>query len=258
MTRTLRVEAFGVRFELACAGIPDDAMAEVYRALPPGWTPTELDPGWRVGIARTSGDWVIETDQGTLRSERFGHFLHRLESDIALRVAEEAPGLVFVHAGVVGTQRGAIVLPGTSYAGKTTLVAALLRRGCTYLSDEYAVFEPDGSVRPYPRRLSIRAHDPDDRIPTSAAALGAATADRLPVAAVVQVSYQPGASYEVTTASSGQMAMALVGNAIAAIPRGPEVMATCATVARRALGLSGTRGEADEAARRLLASVANG
>ena len=41
-------------------------------------------------------------------------------------VAERAPDHLFVHAGVVGWEGGAIVMPGASFAGKTTLVQAWL------------------------------------------------------------------------------------------------------------------------------------
>jgi hypothetical protein len=42
-----------------------------------------------------------------------------------------------------------MVLPGKSFAGKTTLVAALVRAGAEYWSDEYAVLDANGDVHPY-------------------------------------------------------------------------------------------------------------
>src|SRR4051794_20574153 len=48
------------------------------------------------------------------------------------------------------------VIPRVSHSGKTTLVAALVRAGATYYSDEYAVFDAQGSVHPYARPLGIR------------------------------------------------------------------------------------------------------
>ena len=47
-------------------------------------------------------------------------------------VAERAPDHLFVHAGVVGWEGRAIVMPGASFAGKTTLVQAWLEAGATY------------------------------------------------------------------------------------------------------------------------------
>ena len=74
-------------------------------------------------------------------------------------IALHAPNHVFVHAGVVGVEDRAIVLPGRSFAGKTTLVAALVKAGAEYWSDEYAVLDADGLVHPYPKPLSVRIND---------------------------------------------------------------------------------------------------
>jgi len=75
------------------------------------------------------------------------------------RLALAAPtGDVFVHAAVASLGDGAVVMPGRSGAGKTTLVAALALAGWRYLSDEVAVLGPDGAqVRPYPRPLALEA-----------------------------------------------------------------------------------------------------
>jgi len=71
--------------------------------------------------------------------------------------AVEVTKLVVVHAGVVGTGSGALVVPGPSGTGKTTLTAALVAAGFTYFSDEMAAIDPDtGLVVPVPRGLSLK------------------------------------------------------------------------------------------------------
>ncbi len=70
-------------------------------------------------------------------------------------VAERAPDHLFVHAGVVGWEGRAIVMPGASFAGKTTLVQAWLEAGAVYDSDEFAVLDRAGRVHPFPRPLAI-------------------------------------------------------------------------------------------------------
>src|SRR5215213_192989 len=57
--------------------------------------------------------------------------------DLKFHFAEAARRKVFVHAGVVGWQGRAVVIPGRCFTGKTTLVAELVRAGATYYSDEY-------------------------------------------------------------------------------------------------------------------------
>src|SRR5207244_3989987 len=75
------------------------------------------------------------------RSRKFAEMLDAFESHLQLTVAEHARRRVFVHAGVVGWKDRAILIPGLSHSGKTTLVERLIRAGATYYSDEYAVLE---------------------------------------------------------------------------------------------------------------------
>ena len=82
--------------------------------------------------------------------------MESLESDMQRFVAEMAHRRVFVHAGVVGWQGKAIIIPGRTFTGKTTMVAELVRAGATYYSDEYAVFDLQGRVHPYARPLGMR------------------------------------------------------------------------------------------------------
>lgn len=72
-------------------------------------------------------------------------------------LALEAPTSdVLVHASVASVDGRAVIFPGRSGAGKTTLVAALALAGWEYLSDEVAVVEPEsGLVHPYPRPLAL-------------------------------------------------------------------------------------------------------
>src|SRR5712692_5257780 len=82
--------------------------------------------------------------------------LDKFESDLQLYVAEKAQRRVFIHGGAVGWRGQAIVIPGRSFSGKTTLVAELVRAGATYYSDEYAVLDARGRVHPFPKPLGIR------------------------------------------------------------------------------------------------------
>jgi hypothetical protein len=80
----------------------------------------------------------------------------RLESYLRIFVAEFAKRRVFVHAGVVGWKGRAIVIPGRSYSGKSTLVAEFVRAGASYYSDEYAVFDERGRVHPFSKPIELR------------------------------------------------------------------------------------------------------
>ena len=91
-------------------------------------------------------------------------------------VAERAPDHLFVHAGVVGWEGRAIVMPGASFAGKTTLVAGLARGGCDVLLRRVR------GARPRRARTPVRpsAGDPRrlDRVDAPRAGRGSGRRDR--------------------------------------------------------------------------------
>ena len=125
--------------------------------------------------------------------------------DLELWVAEHAEGLVFVHAGAVAWGGRAIVVPGRTLAGKSTLVAALVRAGATYYSDEYTVLDPQGMVRPYARMLSIRPTDGGPPHRVTAEAIGGHTGtEPVPMALVAHLRYDPGAGWAVEELSRGR------------------------------------------------------
>jgi hypothetical protein len=103
------------------------------------------------------GTYTVSEDGGkligrapeALAFEQFGR-------QVRLAVAEFAVGKVFLHAGVVAWNDRAIIIPGSSFHGKTTLVAELVKKGAIYYSDEYAVLDENGLVHPFPKMLSMR------------------------------------------------------------------------------------------------------
>src|SRR5207247_125098 len=76
------------------------------------------------------------------------------------------------HAGAVAHRGRIALLPGQSFAGKTTLTAALVELGALYYSDEFAVLDADGLVHPYAKDLSIRDHGRMQRSDTPVETLG--------------------------------------------------------------------------------------
>ena len=147
---------------------------------------------------------------------------------------------------------GAILIPGPSFSGKTTLVAALVRAGAAYYSDEYAVLDERGLVHPYPKPLSIRdggLHGTDHEV---ASLGGKAGTDPLRVAVIAVTSYRPGARWEPERQSPGTGAMALLANTVPARDRPAQALAAVRQAAASAVVLEGERGGAAEAAAGLL------
>ena len=82
--------------------------------------------------------------------------LHYFLRHLRIKIAECAESRVFLHAGVVGIDGKALIMPAKSFQGKSRLVAALIESGADYYSDEYAVLDEAGFVHPFPKMISLR------------------------------------------------------------------------------------------------------
>ena len=248
-------EAYGVGLVVT---FEDPQLAERIEArLPPGHRrrePSEEMP--RLALRQDSGEGfdVLAGGSPVTASAELGVALRVLDAQIRAEIAFRSRHAVFVHAGAVGHAGRAILLPGPSFSGKTTLVSALVRAGASYYSDEFAVLDDDGRLHAYPKPLSIRAEGTRWGEDTTVEDLGGASGkEHLPVGTIVITRHRPGHSFEPEQRSSGQGAMALVANAVPARDRPAQVMATARRAAEGSLVLEGDRGEADAAASEILA-----
>lgn len=212
--------SYGVRIGIRCSS--PAALDELRTCLPPTWRTASgrVDHVCTVHVAgeeprgthRVYADGVLE-----LETDNWRGILHLVENQLYLWVAEHAKKRIFVHAGVVARNGRALVLPGKSFAGKTTLVRALLRAGATYYSDEAAVLDEEGLVHPYPRQLGVR--EGGDLVPQryAAGALGAKVGRKaVPIGAVVLSEFQEGAVWRPKQLSPGQAVLALLLNTVPA------------------------------------------
>lgn len=182
--------------------------------------------------------------------------LETLESNLQHYVAEMARRRIFVHAGAVGWKGLGILIPGRSFAGKSTLVAELIGAGAIYYSDEYAVLDSRGRVHPFARPLGIRdgRNGRTTRYPIEALG-GRAGVKPLPVALVISSRFVKGASWRPRKISAGRGALELLANAVPA-RRQPELsLATLQQAASQAHFYKGNRGEAGEMAKWIVALV---
>jgi hypothetical protein len=138
-------------------------------------------------------------------------------------------------------------------SGKSTLVAALVRAGANYYSDEYAVFDAQGRIHPYARPLSLRGQEgaPAKRCPMQE--LGGTPGNvPLRVGLVAATDYRLGARWRPRPLPAGQAVLTLLAHTVAARRQPQRALAALRKVALQATTLRGTRGEADEAAHALL------
>lgn len=167
----LKFSCCGVRIAIAFdSSIP---VSEIQSLLPPGSTLVESwEPEHRFSLS-TCDDPGEESGRlhvvrGGSRRESWSAAreiaMRALRKSLHLCVAEYARDRIFVHAGVAEWNGRAIVLPGRSYAGKSTLIWSLLAAGAKYYSDEYAAFDHHGQVHPFAIPISLRLPDGDREI----------------------------------------------------------------------------------------------
>lgn len=231
--QTTSFEAFGVRLRVRADS--EAVLERIPALLPPG---ARSCPGSPV---EESFD-LLADDDGTYRLERGdAPVANRLDLELALMLLDEhlrtyvglhAEHSIFVQAGVVGYQGRAIVIPGRSMAGKTTLVRELVRAGAVYYSDECAVLDEQGLVHPYPTAPASRESAPG--------------AGPLRIGAVVLTAYRPGAHWQPTRGSPGRGVTALLAHSPAATTRSGQAMQVISRAVAGAAVLEGERGEASE------------
>lgn len=193
------------------------------------------------------------------RTLSFDELLAMLAADIRHVVAEFARNRTFIHSGAVAWRGCGILIPGRSFSGKTSLVAALVRAGATYYSDEYAVLDDRGRLHPFLKPLSLREPGSAEQTDVPVESLGGrAGVKPVPVGCVVATEYKAGIRWRPRRLSEGQSALALMANAVAARRNPVSVFSTVNRVARDAMAIGGRRGEADQVAAALLEMVERG
>jgi hypothetical protein len=187
-TLTMTFVSYGLR--IAVCSDDETILDRLVSHLPPG---SSYEPTWKDSSLHEPEKNVDSVFSVTTKSAASGNrpqfrlfkdnlllecfsdldgMLEHFESNVGIFVAENALDHIFIHAGCVSWKGKAIIIPGRSFSGKSNLVAALLRAGATYYSDEYCILDGHGLVLPYPRCLSLRAKEGRRRM--TAADFGAA------------------------------------------------------------------------------------
>lgn len=179
------------------------------------------------------------------RSPQFEHIPDAIENHLSIQIAELAKRRVFIHAGVVGWLGRAVLIPGRSLAGKSTLVAALLRAGASYYSDEFAVVDRLGYVHPYPRPLQLRNGDGSLQSIRLANVLAQVGGKPLRVGLVLVARYRKGATWRPRKLSPGEGLLAVLTNTVSAQRQPDRALRVLTAMLRGAVVLGGRRDEAD-------------
>lgn len=226
--------------------------------LPPGWKRSrsrDVDRlySFVVGAKGQPGkhrrlNLVYADDTRITGTPKLNQAIDAFESDLQLFVAETAPHRVFVHAGVVSWRGKAVVIPGRSFSGKTSLVAALVKAGAIYYSDEYAVLDERGRVHHYARPLSIRKDGDFKKAKKyKVETLGGRSGVKpLRVGMVVVSKYKPGARWRPRELSEGEGALELMANTVSARRDPAAMLEAIHRVVSLAPVVKGNRGDAQQ------------
>jgi hypothetical protein len=255
------VDCYGVKVGIRAS--QSGTLYQVLPHLPPRWEPIEpprrLDAlySWVVGGERRPGLRTFNLLYGgagrIVRSLNVEEVLAILGSSLRQSISLLSRRFVFIHAGAVGWQGRAILIPARTFHGKSTLVEALVRAGAVYLSDEFAVLDAAGRVHSFPKPISMRIDTAQHDLPMELLNGRIATSP-MKVGAIVATRYRSGPS-RFRAASRGQGILDLIANAVAARFAPRRVLSATRKASAGAMVLRGPRGEADEAARLLLATI---
>lgn len=220
-----------------------------------------------LGVYLVEGTRVVYGEEVLARSNHVTFVLNMLLWHINSEAIRRTNDFLLVHAGAMATPDGVgVVLPAPSGAGKTTLVAGLIRAGFDYLSDEAAVIDPAGTLHPYPKALTLKdqaifrwfpdlAHTsgvevrrhlrPDEIRPGS-------TGKPCPIGFVIAFRFVEGAPTELLPLSPEEGARELARNGLNTHQFGPRAFPLIASVVRMARCYSMVFGNGAEAVSTLL------
>ena len=212
---------------------------------------------------------VYEDSSGTLYLQQNGEritsdtveprFFRFFDSILRITIGEHAKDWVFVHAGVVGWKGRAIVIPASSFRGKSTLVTELVRNGAEYYSDEYAILDSDGLVHSFPRDVTLRFFEGGFHEKMVAPEmLGGREGTRpIPIGMVLLTEFADGAAWDPQTLSHGQGIIEMIPHTIPRRSNTEFSLKVLNTAVSDAIILKSPRGEAADFAAEILTFFEN-
>jgi hypothetical protein len=249
-------EAYGL--ELRICTNSRELLERIQPLMPPGWVRRpRSSTQHRLGLLAEDNDIYSIYSENVCTHDAPGkeYALMMMEAQIQAHISLEARQFIFVHAGAVADGNRAILMPGMSFAGKTTLVRALVKAGAVYYSDEFAVLDEAGRVHPYARPLYFR---PSDGPPVDLQVEelgGVAGVGPLRVGLVIATRYRPGAEWQPRELSAGAGVLAMLEHTVPAQVRPEQTMRVLRKAMEGAVALEGERDEAAELAGILLETL---
>lgn len=175
-------------------------------------------------------------------------FEYAADKIVSLMAVISLPSKIYLHAGAVVWDGVGILIPGTSFAGKTTLVKEFIKAGADYYSDDCIILDDQNNMLPFPRALSIRTEN--GRIFKEASSFGAKNGNRrVSVNLILFSEYRANAVWQGQPVSSGESVLKLMDNFYfrPSVGNAPsEVLKTLAKLTSQTALYGGERGEASQ------------
>ncbi len=252
---SVRVLGCVIRFEAQS----DQARELLDRHLFPSLRREAADPEQsdiKVRIAESEGDSrLIVNDVVIASADQPTALLRQLIDWLDRTLVQRLSGLHAVHAGAVLMGGKALVLPGASHSGKSSLVAELLRRGAVCLSDEYALIDAEGLVHAYPRTLLLR-DGAVAQIPVAPRELDATVATTpTRVGWILALRYDRAACWSIQPEPQSASLLTLLQNTPHVLAERPEMVSAFQKAVAGAACYSGSRAEAADAVIHILRLV---
>lgn len=210
-------------------------------------------PDIDISIAQTADGYHVHVNRtlaasvGTLHDAALAT-VKALDEDLIHRIRS----LRAVHAGAVCIDGKALLFPGSTHAGKSSLVAELLRHGASCFSDEYALIDDKGRTHSYPRPLLLRNGRPLQSLVLPEDLNASFASSPAPVGWILALDYVPGGAWAIHELSQGETVMLLLRNSPHEMAHSPEMVDFFVRAAANAVCFEGQRGDAVEAVTHIL------
>lgn len=260
LTNSISIESYGVKIRINtnCKSLLNEIENRIERIIPAGLykkiSSKKTDFSFSIRHSKICNFNLYKGRTKVTGGNDKEIFLKYLDWQIRVTIAEFAIGRVFIHAGVVGWNGKALILPAKSFQGKTTFVKTLTEIGATYYSDEYAVLDENGFVHPYPKTLSIR--EPEHKytqVEFPVEMFGGVKGDEpLPVAMILFTEFENGARWAPQILTEGEAMLNMLSHTISIRYNPKFVLNVLNKTVNRAIIVKTKRGEAKDFALKAL------
>jgi hypothetical protein len=244
-----------INAEAACPETCSILERYVFPSLPKAAS-TSDQPDLSIRLTRAENHYQLRADDVLVASagravELVPELIRVLDEAVIGRLTTQRA----IHAGAVRWNGQALLLPGATHSGKSSLVAELLKRGATYFSDEYALIDSEGRVHPYPRPLLLR-NDSLEQFPVLPSEWNVPIADTpAPVGWMMSLKHQSSPAWSVGAISQSEALLMLLQNTPHTLADSPDLVKRFQRAVANATCYAGARPEVPQAVDQILRLV---